>query len=157
MPVTDPYARRFAQTLKALGYEAEILQLPAGTATARDAAAAVGSDLGSIAKTIVFRAGDEPILVIAAGHNRVDTKKLASLTGTKVRIASPESTAIATGYPVGGVPPFGHPKPLRTFIDEDLLTCELIYAGAGSPCALFALRPDELLKLTGGTPADIKL
>lgn len=152
----DPGTQRFIEALRSLGYEPRILELPAGTATAREAAAAVGTDLRQIAKTLLFQAGEEPFLVIAAGHNRVDTRKLAAMLGGKVRMADPKFTTGVTGYPVGGVPPLGHPRPLKTFIDEDLLACDVVYAGAGSPHTLFPVKPKELLDLTGGKPADIK-
>lgn len=152
----DPHTERFVKTLSALGHETSVLELPVRTATAQDAAVAVGAELRQIAKSLLFRAGDQPILAIIAGHNRVDTNKLAGLVGTKIRFADASFAVSATGYPVGGVPPFGHPRPLPTFIDEELLTCNIIYAGAGSPNSLFTVRPQQLLALTGGQAADIK-
>jgi prolyl-tRNA editing enzyme YbaK/EbsC (Cys-tRNA(Pro) deacylase) len=107
-------------------------------------------------KSLVFLAGEEPILVCASGANRVSLEKLAGLLGQPVRKASPDEVREATGFAIGGVPPLGHLRRLRTFIDRDLLQYDEIWAAAGTPRALFRTTPAQLLQMTQGEVADVK-
>ena len=120
-------------------------EFPAGTRTAADAAAAVGCDVGAICKSLVFRVGDEPLLVIASGANRVDEERFGAVKADAAFVRE------QTGFAIGGVPPYGHPRPLRTILDEDLLGYETVWAAAGTPTAVFPIAPDELVRRTGAT------
>jgi prolyl-tRNA editing enzyme YbaK/EbsC (Cys-tRNA(Pro) deacylase) len=120
-------------------------EFPAGTRTAADAASAVGCDVGAICKSLVFRVGDEPLLVIASGANRVDEERFGAVKADAAFVRE------HTGFAIGGVPPYGHPRPLRTILDEDLLGYETVWAAAGTPTAVFPIAPDELARRTGAT------
>ena len=120
-------------------------EFPAGTRTASDAAAAVGCDVGAICKSLVFRVGDEPLLVIASGANRVDEERFGAVKADAAFVRE------QTGFAIGGVPPYGHPRPLRTILDEDLLGYETVWAAAGTPTAVFPIAPDELVRRTCAT------
>ena len=151
-----PAAARFQVALDALGLRRSVIELPVEARTSQQAADAVGVRVGQIAKSLVFMVDGAPIMVIASGVNRVDERKLATLAGGKVRRADADTVKKATGYTIGGVPPFGHDTALRLWIDEDLLGHDLIYAAGGVPECIFPLTPEELLKATGGTVADVR-
>jgi len=151
-----PAAARFQAALDALGLRRSVIELPVEARTSQQAADAVGVRVGQIAKSLVFMVDGAPIMVIASGVNRVDERKLATLAGGKVRRADADTVKKATGYTIGGVPPFGHDTALRLWIDEDLLGHDLIYAAGGVPECIFPLTPEELLKATGGTVADVR-
>jgi prolyl-tRNA editing enzyme YbaK/EbsC (Cys-tRNA(Pro) deacylase) len=139
-------AARVQAALQAAGVEARILELPQSTRTAVEAAQAVGCEVGQIAKSLVFVAADgEPVLVITSGTNRVDEKRLG------LRRANADFVREKTGYAIGGIPPVRLATPVRTFIDEDLLRFERIWAAAGTPNAVFELSPADLPRMTGGT------
>ena len=141
-----------------LGDRYAVLEFDAGTRTAADAAAAVGCTVAEIAKSLVFRAKESgrSVLVIASGTNRVDEKKISALLGEKIGRADADFVRAKTGFAIGGVPPVGHAEAPATLIDEDLLTFETIWAAAGTPNAVFKLKPGELEALTGGRVADVK-
>ena len=120
-----------------------VREFPAGTRTAADAAAAIGCEVGAICKSLVFRVGDEPLLVIASGANRVDEQRFDAVK------ADASFVREHTGYAIGGVPPYGHARPLRTILDEDLLAYDTVWAAAGSPTSVFPIAPDELVRRTG--------
>ena len=129
---------------------------PEGTRTAADAAAAIGCSVGQIVKSLVFRrASGGALLVVASGSNRVDEEKLAALAGEPVVKADAAFVREATGFAIGGVPPAGHPAPVETVVDEDLLAYEQVWAAAGTPRTVFPLTPDELVSMTGGRVADV--
>jgi prolyl-tRNA editing enzyme YbaK/EbsC (Cys-tRNA(Pro) deacylase) len=151
-----PAAARFQVALDALGLRRSVIELPVEARTSQQAADAVGVGVGQIAKSLVFMVDGAPIMVIASGVNRVDERKLAMLAGGKVRRADADTVKKATGYTIGGVPPFGHDTALRLWIDEDLLGHDLIYAAGGVPECIFPLTPEELLKATGGAVADVR-
>jgi prolyl-tRNA editing enzyme YbaK/EbsC (Cys-tRNA(Pro) deacylase) len=149
-------ADRFAAAAAALGLRPDVHRFPEGTKTAQDAARAIGCDVAQIVKSLVFVAGDRPVLALTSGANRVDTEKLATLAGAATsRRATPEEVREATGFAIGGTPPFGHPSPLPTFVDRDLLAFDTVWAAAGTPDAVFPLRPEDLLELSGGVEADL--
>lgn len=145
-------ARRVQDALAELGFEMNVIELPQSTRSAKDAAQAVGCEVGQIAKSLVFRrlAGGEAILVIASGANRVDEARLAGEVGEAVAIASAEDVRRQTGFAIGGVPPIGHVTPLSTYIDKDLLGYDEIWAAAGTPNAVFRLSPADLVRMTAG-------
>ncbi len=133
-----------------------VLRLPASTRTAVEAAQAVGCEVGAIAKSLVFIADDEPVLVICAGDRRVDTERVARLLGaTSVQMAPAEEVRRITGFAIGGVPPVGHATPLPIIMDTALLRWDTIYAAAGAHDALFAIAPRRLLEVTGARLADV--
>jgi len=149
-------SERVAEALRALGVTAEIREFPQSTRTAGEAAAAVGTTVGQIVKSLVFLAGDRPVLVLASGANRVDLAKLALACGVpSVRRASAEEVRRATGFAIGGVPPVGHATPLATYLDRDLLLHDVVFASAGTPTAVFAIAPGRLQALTGAAAADL--
>jgi prolyl-tRNA editing enzyme YbaK/EbsC (Cys-tRNA(Pro) deacylase) len=119
------------------------------TRTAQEAAEALHVDLGRIAKSLVFYdvATNQPVLIIASGTNRVDKAKVGDYLGFKIKTAGPDYCLQITGYAVGGVPPYGHKKPIRTLLDKDLLQYDTIYAAAGTPDSLFPVSPQKLIKL----------
>lgn len=134
-------------------------EFPAATRTSAEAAAAIGCTVGQIAKSLVFRAckSDRAVLVIASGANRVDEKAVAARLGEAIGRADADFVRARTGYAIGGVPPVGHPEPLPTYIDRDLLGYDEIWAAAGTPNAVFRVRPADLVALTGGEVADIRI
>ena len=155
-PSLKPQARKVQDALAALGIDREVIELPVIAKTSQQAAAAVGVAVAQIAKSLVFTSNGHPVLVIASGANRVDERKLERLTGGKIRKADADTVKRATGFAIGGVPPVAHAGQLPTFIDRDLLQLQLIYAAAGVPECVFPLSPEELLRATGGTVADLK-
>jgi prolyl-tRNA editing enzyme YbaK/EbsC (Cys-tRNA(Pro) deacylase) len=146
---------RFTESAKVLGIDPSIRRFPEGTKTAVDAAEAIGCDVAQIVKSLVFLVDDRPVLAFTSGANRVDPEKLAHVVeGSEARRASPEEARAATGFAVGGTPPFGHPEPVMSFVDPDLLTFEEVWAAAGTPDSVFPLAPSELLRATGAQRAD---
>ncbi|HEX8731130.1 MAG TPA: YbaK/EbsC family protein [Ktedonobacterales bacterium] len=154
--MAHPNIERVKAALNEQGIEAEPVEFAESTRTSADAAAAIGTTVGQIAKSLVFLADGQPLLVIASGVNRVDTKKLGALLAAKITRADADAVRAATGFPIGGVPPLGHATPLRTVIDEDLLAYPTIWAAAGTPNAVFQTTPADLRKMTGGQVADIR-
>jgi prolyl-tRNA editing enzyme YbaK/EbsC (Cys-tRNA(Pro) deacylase) len=124
-------------------------EFPAGTRTAQDAAAAIGCSVGQIVKSLVFVRGDEPVLVLCSGANTVDADRLG------LAKADADLVRRATGFAIGGVPPYGHPAPLETMVDEDLMGYGEIWAAAGTPRSVFPLTPAELLERSGGMVARV--
>ncbi len=132
---------------------------PARPALPLEAAQAVGCQVGQIVKSLVFKAkrSERPILVIASGQNRVDEKRIEALIGEPLGKADADFVRQRTGFVIGGVPPVGHLEKLETYIDQDLLQFDELWAAAGTPHAVFRLKPAELLQMTGGQVADIKV
>ena len=147
---------RVQQALDACRLDSKVVRLPNSTRTAPEAAQAVGCEVGAIAKSLLFMADGEPVLVVCAGDRRVNTAAVASMMGAAdVRMASAGDVRAITGYAIGGVPPIGHATPVRTLMDTSLLRWPIIYAAAGAPDALFPADPNRLLEVSGATPADI--
>ena len=130
-----------------LGLDVHVVKLAESTRTAAEAASAVGCTVGQIVKSLVFRAGEGPVLVLASGANFVDEERLAAFMGTPIKRARADFVRQHTGYAIGGVAPVGHPKPIPTFVDEDLLQYEEVWAAAGDPFTVFAFSPDFLATL----------
>ena len=144
--------KKVQHTLKSLGFSDEIVVFPDSTRTAVEAAQAVGCSLGQIVKSLVFKGAQShnPILALVSGANRVNEKRLATLVGEAIMKADADFVRQYTGFAVGGVPPVGHVERLTTFIDEDLLQYDEIWAAAGSPHAVFRLTPRDLQAFTAG-------
>lgn len=152
-----PAAARVQQLLSGMGLATDVLEFAETTKTSADAAQQIGCSVAQIAKSLIFRAkqSNRPVLVIASGVNRVDEKALEALLGEKIGKADADFVRDKTGYAIGGVAPIGHASPPVTFIDEDLLKLETIWAAAGTPFAVFRLTPADLVRLTGGQVAKI--
>ncbi len=148
--------RRALAAAAELGLDLDVHHFPQGTRTADDAAAAIGCPVGAIVKSLVLDSADGPLMVLASGDNRVSYGKVEAVTGrTAVGRCNADAVRAATSYPVGGVSPFGHPAPLLTLIDRDLLTYDVIWAAAGTPHAVFPIAPGTLVEATGAAPADV--
>lgn len=152
-------AARVAAALEARGFAFTVRELDRSTRTAAEAAAAVGCTVDQIAKSVLFRAArsGRPVLVIASGANRVDEAAVAAILGEELGRADADFVRRETGFAIGGVPPVGHERPIVTFIDEDLLTFDEVWAAAGTPFAVFRLPSAALAELTGGTVARVAL
>ena len=150
---------RVRQALSASGLDAGLVrELPADTSTAESAARAVSAPQGSIVKSLIFLADNTPLLVLVAGDRRADVKRLRATLGIskrRLRIAHPPQVLEHTGFEVGGVPPVGHTKPIRTLIDSTLARFDPVWAAAGSANAVFPISFDRLVSITGGEVMDL--
>jgi Cys-tRNA(Pro) deacylase len=161
MPYPDPDAthpaiERVARAAADAGCEITVHRHPAGARTAVDAARAIGCDVAQIVKSLVFMADGTPVIALVSGSNRLDTGRLAAACdGAAIRRADADEAREATGYAIGGVPPFGHAQRMRVLVDRDLTAFEIVHAAAGLPDATFAIAPADLLRVCGGELADI--
>ena len=152
-PAISEGAKRM-QTI--LGDAFQVLEFEQSTHSSAEAAVAIGCDVAQIAKSMLFRAADgRPVLVVASGANRVDEKKLAALLGQKISRADPTFVSESTGFAVGAVPPLGHSTAPVVYLDRDLQAFSTVWAAAGSPNAVFALKPSDLTRLTGAEFVDV--
>lgn len=158
MSPLSPKAKKVQDFVRQLGFPFQVVELAASTRTAIEAAEAVGCQLGQIAKSLIFKTKKtgRPILVIASGKNRVDEEKLSQLVGEKIEKADADFVLQVTGFAIGGVPPFAHRQKIETFVDKDLLSYREIWAAAGTPHAVFKLKPEDLAKITAGRVVEIK-
>ena len=154
----SPSAQKVQLALNAFGLPLRVVELPASTRSAVEAAQAIGCRVEQIAKSLIFRSSQSgrPVLVIASGPNRVNEKKIGELLGEPIGKADADFVRQRTGFVIGGVPPVGHVEPLDTFIDEDLLKLDEIWAAAGTPNAVFCLKPADLVKITSGRVVAVK-
>ena len=152
----DARAERVQVAITAAGLSAAVREFDASTHTSAEAAVAIGTTVERIVKTVVFRAGETPVLVLASGRHRIDPAKVAAKLGEPVRLAPPDWIERELGFPVGGVPPLGHHRPHRALFDETLLAFPEVWAAAGHPHAVFPVAPSELLRVTGAIPADVR-
>ena len=149
--------QRVADAARDLGLAIEIREFPEGTRTAEDAAKAIGVSVGQIVKTLVFVADGRPVICFVSGPNRLDTARLAAATSAaEVRRANADEVREATGFAVGGVPPFGHATPVPIYCDRDLLQYDAVWAAAGTPMTVFAIHPQELVRACSATVTDLK-
>lgn len=156
MTAPHPNTQRVTAAAADAGLTVEVQRFPGGTRTAADAASAVGCEVGAIAKSIVLMSDDGAVLVLTSGGNRVAYDKVAAaLHLTGVRRADAEEARAATGYPIGGTAPWGHPAPLRILCDEDLLAYDIVWAAAGTPDTVFPVAPDDLVRAAGAISADV--
>jgi prolyl-tRNA editing enzyme YbaK/EbsC (Cys-tRNA(Pro) deacylase) len=151
-------AQRVADLLTALGHDQPVVMLPETGKTSAEAAAGLGCSLAAIAKSIVFRrlSDDAAVMVIASGANRVDEQKVSAIVGALGR-ADARFVKEHIGYAIGGVCPIGHVKKTLMLIDQDLLQLDSIWAAAGHPHAVFNLKPQQLIAMTGAPVADVAL
>lgn len=150
-----PSAKRVAEALAAAGLDVDVQEFAASTRTAEEAAQAVGATVGQIVKSLIFLAGEQPILALVSGANRADTAKLAAAAGGPIRRADADTVRTATGYAIGGVPPVGLATSLPVYFDRDLLQYPVVWAAAGTPNTVFRLAPAELLRVTGATLVEL--
>ena len=150
-------AERFQEFIRTRNLIVRVRELSDSTRTANEAAKAIGCGVDEIAKSMVFKTEEgKALLVITSGLNHVDEKKLKKLSGLNVKRADPNFVKEQTGYSIGGVPPLGHQKLVKTFIDEDLLQYQEIWAAAGSPHAVFPVEPGYLVEWSEAVVAEIK-
>ncbi len=151
-------AQNIQETLLAKGIDAKVIELPASTRTADDAAKAIGCEVAHIIKSLIFRTKqtNRPILVLASGINRVDEKLISRYVGEDIAKADANFTKEVTGFAIGGVPPIGHKQRIDTYIDRDLLQYDELWAAAGTPHAVFNLKSSLLEELTHGKVISIK-
>lgn len=154
-----PSAQRVAEAAQALGLDIEIVEFAQTTRSAQEAAEAVGCQVAQIVKSLCFVVNGRSTICLVSGANQLDERKLAALAGVgrkQVSRADADSVKAATGFSIGGVPPLGHVTPSPVYVDEDLLQFEAVWAAAGTPFAVFAVRPAELVRASGGQVADLK-
>src|SRR6266496_2534002 len=144
-----PTAERFQTRLRELGLDAEVRELADSTRTAQEAADAVGVEVGQIVKSLVFVDQESPLLCLCAGDRRVDTK-----LGAGVRQAKGDEVREATGFAIGGVPPLGHDRPVRTVVDASLRRFETVWCAGGTPHAVFPVATEALIAAIPG--ADVR-
>jgi prolyl-tRNA editing enzyme YbaK/EbsC (Cys-tRNA(Pro) deacylase) len=151
-------AQKVQNALDAFGMTLQVVELPASTRSAVEAAQAIECQVGQIAKSLVFKGQEtgRPVLVIACGANRVNEKRIGELLGEAIAKADADFVRQRTGFVIGGVPPVGHAETVETFVDEDLLKYEHIWAAAGTPHAVFQLEPTDLVRITSGKVVSIK-
>ena len=152
-----PNVERVVAAARELGLEIEPRTFPAGTKTAQDAADAIGVELGQIVKSLIFGVDGELVLAYVSGANRLDERLLAAAAGgSACERVDADAVRGATGFPIGGVPPFGHTTKLRIFIDPDLLQFEEVWAAAGTWHDVFGIEPHKLVEASGGAVTDLK-
>ncbi len=152
-----PNVVRVVEAARALGLEIVPRRFPDGTKTAADAAAAIGVELGQIVKSLIFAVDGEVVLAYVSGANQLDEKKLAlAAGGLKCTRVDADVVRQATGFPIGGVPPFGHSTQLRVFVDPDLLQYDEVWAAAGTWNDNFGASPADIVRVAGGVVTDLK-
>ena len=152
-----PNCLRVLAAARDAGMEIEIRQFPEGTKTAQDAADAIGVTVGQIVKSLVFAVDGEPVMALVSGSNQLDEKKLAAAAGgSKCERVDADVVRAATGYAIGGVPPFGHSSQLRVFVDPDLLQYDEVWAAAGTWNDNFGIAPDDIVRVAGGVVTELK-
>ena len=138
------------------GVSIEIHRFPTSTRTAQDAAREIGVSVGEIVKSLVFVAGDRPLVVLCCGDRRVSVDRLREAAGAAaVRRTTADEAKRFTGYAIGGVPPFAHETPCETLIDEDMTRFEKVWAAAGLPDAVFEISVADLRRLANAKTAAI--
>jgi prolyl-tRNA editing enzyme YbaK/EbsC (Cys-tRNA(Pro) deacylase) len=157
-PALHANARAVVDAAAGLGLALEVREFPEGTRTAADAARAIGCQVDQIVKSLVFVADTDPVLVLTSGGNRVDVVKVGrERSAVVVRKADAGEVRAATGYAIGGTPPFGHARDLPVLVDRHLTGFEVVWAAAGTPRHVFPIAPADLLRATGGQVADVTL
>ena len=157
MSDVHPNVVRVVSAAKERGLEIKTKRFPEGTKTAADAAAAIGVTVGQIVKSLVFGVDGEIVMALVSGSNQLDEKKLAlAAGGAKCARVDADAVREATGFPIGGVPPFGHSTQLRVFVDPDLLQYDEVWAAAGTWNDNFGANPNDIVRVAGGVVTDLK-
>jgi prolyl-tRNA editing enzyme YbaK/EbsC (Cys-tRNA(Pro) deacylase) len=155
--MTHPNVQRVVDAGAALGISVEPATFPEGTKTAADAAAAIGCDVGQIVKSLIFGVDHEIVLAYVSGANQLDEQRLAAAAGgVRCHRVDADAVRATTGFPIGGVPPFGHATELRVFVDPDLLRYDEVWAAAGTWHDVFPLRPADLVRASGAAVTELK-
>ncbi len=153
-----PSAQKVADAAQGLGLDIDIVEFEQTTRSAQDAADAIGCQPAQIVKSLLFVVDGQPLMALVSGANRLDERRLAALCGVgrkKVKRADADTAKAATGFSIGGVPPFGHKSNLPVYVDQDLTRFDVVWAAAGTPHAVFAITPEDLMRASGGTVADL--
>ena len=152
MTQLSPSAQKIQNLLNSLGYDYTVIEHAESTRTAQEAADRAGCELGQIVKSLIFRGktSGKPILVLTSGANRVDEKRISGYAGETISRADADFVRTVTGFAIGGVPPIGHAEKMETYLDEDFLSYQTIWAAAGTPNAIFELKTKDLQKMTDG-------
>jgi Cys-tRNA(Pro) deacylase len=157
MSDVHPNVSRVVSAAKERGLDIVTKRFPEGTKTAADAAAAIGVTVGQIVKSLVFGVDGEIVMALVSGSNQLDEKKLAlAAGGAKCARVDADAVREATGFPIGGVPPFGHSTQLRVFVDPDLLQYDEVWAAAGTWNDNFGAAPADIVRVAGGVVTDLK-
>ena len=158
MATLSPSAQKVQDKLSSLGYEYTVIEHSESTRTAQEAADRAGCELGQIVKSLIFqgKVSHKPILVLTSGANRVDEKRISEYAGEAITRPDADFVRSVTGFAIGGVPPIGHLQNMETYIDEDFLQYETIWAAAGTPNAIFELKTGDLQKMTDGRVVQVK-
>jgi Cys-tRNA(Pro) deacylase len=157
MSDVHPNTLRVIAAAREAGLEITTRRFPEGTKTAADAATAIGVSVGQIVKSLVFGVDSEIVMALVSGSNQLDEKKLAAAAGgAKCSRVDADAVRAATGYPIGGVPPFGHSTQLRVFVDPDLLQYDEVWAAAGTWNDNFGAAPADIVRVAGGVVTDLK-
>jgi Cys-tRNA(Pro) deacylase len=152
-----PNVLRVMEAARERGLEITTKRFPEGTKTAADAAAAIGVSVGQIVKSLVFGVDSEIVMALVSGSNQLDEKKLAAAAGgAKCARVDADAVRDATGYPIGGVPPFGHSTQLRVFVDPDLLQYDEVWAAAGTWNDNFGANPNDIVRVASGVVTELK-
>jgi prolyl-tRNA editing enzyme YbaK/EbsC (Cys-tRNA(Pro) deacylase) len=158
MSTLSPTAQKIQDLLNSLGYHYTVIEHAESTRTAQEAADRAGCELGQIVKSLIFKGKDsgKPILVLTSGMNRVDEKRISAYAGEGIGRADADFVRAVTGFAIGGVPPLGHIQKMETYIDEDFIQYQTIWAAAGTPNAIFELNTADLQKMTDGKVVMVK-
>jgi Cys-tRNA(Pro) deacylase len=158
MTQLSPSAQKVQDALRDLGFDLTVIEHAESTRTAQEAAERVGVTLGQIVKSLIFKGkkSGKPILVLTSGANRVDEKRIKEYAGEKIGRADADFVRGVTGYAIGGVPPIAHAQHMETYLDEDLMQYDVVWAAAGTPNAVFELTPNDLQKMTNGRVVPVK-
>ena len=158
MPTLSPTAQKVQDQIKSLGYDYTVVEHAGSTRTAQEAADRAGCELGQIVKSLIFKGkgSGKPILVLTSGANRVDEKRISEYAREPIGRADADFVRAVTGFAIGGVPPVGHLQRMETYIDEDFLQYQTIWAAAGTPNAIFELKTEDLQKMTDGKVVRVK-
>jgi prolyl-tRNA editing enzyme YbaK/EbsC (Cys-tRNA(Pro) deacylase) len=157
MPLS-PTAQKIQDLLNLLGYDYAVIEHAESTRTAQEAADRAGCELGQIVKSLIFKGKEsgKPIIVLTSGANRVDEKRISEYAGEGIGKADADFVRAVTGFAIGGVPPVGHIQKIETYMDEDFLQYEIVWAAAGTPNAIFELKTKDLQKMTDGKVVRVK-
>ena len=158
MPTLSSSAQKIQDLLNSLGYNYIVIEHAESTRTAQEAADRAGCELGQIVKSLIFKGKEsgKPILVLTSGANRVDEKRISGYAGEHIGRADADFVRAVTGFAIGGVPPVGHVQKMETYLDEDFLQYQTIWAAAGTPNAIFELKTEDLQKMTDGKVVMVK-
>lgn len=153
-----PAAQRVETAAHALGLDITVKTMSQSTRTAEDAAAACGCAVGQIVKSLVFRGKESgrPYLLLVSGANRVNEKAVANVIGEPLVRPDAQYVRDVTGYAIGGIPPVGHASPITTYMDQDLLQFDIVWAAAGTPESVFSVVPAELRDKAGAMVIGVK-